>query len=59
VRPQLYQQSFNEQQQYQQRQQSAALNALQNQVQLQAPVTQTGKASGYMMFRRQNFQTSP
>jgi hypothetical protein len=59
VRPQLYQQSYNEQQQYQQTQQAAALNALQTQVQQQqAPVTQTGKASGYMMFRRQTFMSS-
>ena len=57
VRPQLNQQTFNQQQMIQQTQQNAALGLLQNQVR-QSTISPTGKQSGYMTYWRQSFMTN-
>ena len=56
VRPQLYQQSFNQQTLTQQAQQTAAIGTLSTQIR-PGTTTQTGKHSGFMVFQRQGFMT--
>jgi hypothetical protein len=57
VRPELYQQRFNQQTLTQQAQQTAAIGTLNTQVR-RGTTTQTGKQSGFMVFQRQGFMTS-
>jgi hypothetical protein len=58
VRPQLYQQDFNQRQTQMTNQQGAAIGALQTTTQKLGTTTQTGKNSGFMTFRRHNFMTN-
>jgi hypothetical protein len=58
VRPQLYQQDFNQRQTQMMEQQGAAIGSLQTTTQKLGTTTQTGKGSGYMMFRSQGFMTN-
>jgi len=58
VRPQLYQQDFNQRQLTSQQQQNSAIGALQVESRQLGTTTQTGKASGFMIFRRQAFMTN-
>lgn len=58
VRPQLYQQDFNQRQTQLMGQQAAEIGALQTKTQKLGTTTQTGKGSGFMTFRRHNFMTN-
>jgi hypothetical protein len=53
----LYQQDFNQRQMTAQEQQDAAIGSLQVQTRQLGTTTATGKNSGFMSFRRQNFMT--